>query len=1042
MHSLDELVDPALVRVCDEEGNTVGTAFRVTPEGTLLTCHHVIKDLSEVKVSPDGTTMLDAPCGPDDRFPALDLALLRCPALPGPALPLASDGGSWSTYWTKGFGWQSGSLPGAMPASGDILSNTTSIEYGDEPHYRLPEVLVLAGGSTFDGGLSGAPLLDVDDRAVIGVVNTRYGGSASLDGFAVRIQRAAADEPRLASLLAENRKTVRHLGRHLNALAAVQLCEAQRTVALARLADSGQAATNVYCQRAGVQAAVEEFLDGPARILAVVGPSGTGKTMELAHLASSPPGGDACVLLLGARLSAGRPGLLSALDDELSAVAAAEHWSPLPTTDQLLGALQEPGQELLLLVDALNEVQQHLMAGTWLADTAAWLRGQPVKVIVTCRPEFWQRWGGTLPPELLHLPQTANGQHGRFPALKPLLNERQYQLGDLTSSEAKTALRIYGLSDRGLRPEDVRYPFLLRVYQEAMTRFAVGPLSRFAALELYVSLKCEQIARTLDVRDDKVREVLERIAEALSDRTEARISSAELEELCQRIPRVDDELLSEHVLMRVPGGFRFAFDQVAEYLQAQLLDPATVAPKALRAASGSDRESLGAEILALLQLERQWGAGHLGEALDLLLAKLDTYGGDDARSREDVAFWNLHFLLSEVFRQVLNPQPLLPQLLHYAAILVRHWTMAELFLPALSSPGLPLHARFEVLRVLARMESDYNFRQKDWQRLSGTLSERASVARLVDEELQAHPAEAFALLVPWLRDDHPLRTSHEIGGAEATVADVATALMHRQMDLAPDELFDLLADGVPHTDTALRQLSADRPDVAVEQCERWVATAQPRLMRVAVDCAASALIWCRDPDLRERLLVVANSVATSDVPGAGRHKALLVLMSHPETVLQFADALLERLKAGDPAVKPRHLQVALNRDPERFLPVLLSYFEDHPEQIEDLGSMTRNLALSNTLEERTLRLLVDAYHQGHLSEVGLAMAVEYRCYRVVDNPPTPYVHEVARWMAAHSSPTFRRMMGHVTKAEPKGPGRVQLQQELRSLLERPPTTDH
>ena len=55
--------------------------------------------------------------------------------------------------------------------------------------------------------------------------------------------------------------------------------------------------------------------------------------------------------------------------------------------------------------------------------------------------------------------------------------------------------------------------------------------------------------------------------------------------------------------------------------------------------------------------------------------------------------------------------------------------------------------------------------------------------------------------------------------------------------------------------------------------------------------------------------------------------------------------------------------------------------------------------------------------------------------------PTPYFNEVARWMAGHSSPTFRETMRYVTTTKPQGAGQLQLQEDLRSLLERRETTD-
>ena len=179
--ALDAYVTRALLRVCEVDGRARGTAFRIHPSGVLLTCHHVVRDLGTVYVAEEGGEPVIGRCTSEDRFPTVDLAVIRT-SLTGPALPIARHNQDQTAWWTKGYGWQSDSVRAAVPVQGQLPGTLQVLSYGQ---YHLPQVYALGAHSSFDGGVSGAPLLDPDSGVVTGVVNTLYRGSADLAGFAL-----------------------------------------------------------------------------------------------------------------------------------------------------------------------------------------------------------------------------------------------------------------------------------------------------------------------------------------------------------------------------------------------------------------------------------------------------------------------------------------------------------------------------------------------------------------------------------------------------------------------------------------------------------------------------------------------------------------------------------------------------------------------------------------------------------------------------------------------------------------------------------------
>jgi hypothetical protein len=223
-------------------------------------------------------------------------------------------------------------------------------------------------------------------------------------------------------------------------------------------------------ERWAVRAEFGRFLDGAGHVLALVGGPGTGRSTELAGLAvrraaGADPAPSVC--LRGADLKVAdagvRDAVARALRDAARVVTAAAGpagcaGDPATASPEAVAAqARVAGRPLLVLLDAPEEMPPVLAQALaeWTAHTAEWLREHGVRLVLACRPEYWERAGALFPAETLHA-----GQQGpeTLPPCVPL--------GDFTAAEAAQARTRYGIPATALHPADARHPLTLRLLAE------------------------------------------------------------------------------------------------------------------------------------------------------------------------------------------------------------------------------------------------------------------------------------------------------------------------------------------------------------------------------------------------------------------------------------------------------------------------------------------------------------------------------------------------------------------------------------------------
>ncbi|MFF0590131.1 trypsin-like peptidase domain-containing protein [Streptomyces sp. NPDC003781] len=406
--------DAALIRFHDLAGRPRGTGFVADHHGTVLTSHEAVDGLPRLVLSTAGERRRVVAAADVTPLPALGLALVRTEGLGVDPLPLtARDRVPAGTYVRiAAGGWREARVLGAT----DVTYTAT------DRFHHLDDALELAVGTCgrdalrLGGGAAGGPVLDMATGAVLGVLGTALSSGHSDVGFAVPLRRATTGP--LAELLAENAATVPAYGADLNLAGVLALTATTVTDGVPAAAPGGGSGAPVPVERAGVAREFAAFTAGRARVLGLVGAPGSGRTTELAALAarrSRGPEAAPTLWLRGADLHDGDLSLADAARRTLARTAriVAASGGPGPddpgglggvTPERVAHLARTAGRPLLVLLDGPEEMPPVLAhrLPEWTEGTAVWLGETGTRLVVACRPEYWEHAGAEFPRELLY----------------------------------------------------------------------------------------------------------------------------------------------------------------------------------------------------------------------------------------------------------------------------------------------------------------------------------------------------------------------------------------------------------------------------------------------------------------------------------------------------------------------------------------------------------------------------------------------------------------------------------------------------------------
>ncbi|WP_349637130.1 hypothetical protein [Streptomyces sp. RerS4] len=545
----------------------------------------------------------------------------------------------------------------------------------------------------------------------------------------------------------------------------------------------------------------------------------------------------------------------------------------------------DAGRALLVVLDAPEEMPPQLAhhLEPWTAATTAWLRATGVRLAVAARPEHWERAGALYPSEVLHTPDRPARR------LPPAL-----LVGDLTPAEARTARARLGIPDDGVREADARHPLTLTLLAGIRAaEVTTGRPGRDEVFAAHLDLTALRVAVRIAARPSGeavhgpgVRRLATRVAGRVHEAArrclgpgQGQLDRADFEELFPWRTGWASAVLAEGLLVPAGAGYRFAHEELSDWLQGGHLDVPTALDTLVHSGSAAPGPPVPRHRIGpVLEAVRRLPPDEARTRLTALVGALNTFAEQPPEGagpvHPDRVWW-----ASRLLRGALLAAPDAHSHLPVLHALAEHVAQA--------GPGgfggwfwnrlrLPESDRLDLLRRL--LPSDHRYLEAAGRRL-------ARAPRLVQP-----------LLCAWFTDERRLR-----GRPGATVATAAQALLHTHRALAVDDLTEaLVAAAHPRADELLAVLAEDEPSALCRAVDRWAHDDRPARRVAAAAYGSATAPNVRTPADRELLRAAAEA-----------------LLARPGDTTLHGSALGMLLR--DPQTRARHLDDALAcfRDPER-----------------------------------------------------------------------------------------------------------------------------
>ncbi|MGW7423671.1 trypsin-like peptidase domain-containing protein [Streptomyces sp. NPDC054813] len=977
------VLDDRLVRVRDLAGRPRGTGFLADHHGTLVTSHEAVDGLARIVLHAAGDRTCVVDSDAVTPLPAHDLALIHTEGLCVDPLPItvreripvgtyvriAADrwrearvlAATQVTYTaTDRFHLLHDALELAMGTAGrDALRLGGGAAGGPVLDAETGAVLGVLGTALQSGqrDVGFAVSLHHPDSTPLADLLTRnaatvpaYGTDLNLAGI-LELTATSVDQDGPPGALAGyiGRKTPRTGAPERGAGNCATSPHAPADVPPPFMALAGEHTDPVQpVERAATAKELSAFAEDTGAdkangtVLALVGDPGTGRTTELAALAARRHRGPhpaPTLWLRGADLKDADDSVTDAarraLERAVRIVAASR--SQLPgdlgelTVERLARLATRAGHPLLLLLDGPEEMPPVLAhrLSTWTAGTAAWLRDTGARLLVACREEYWERAGAEFPPDLLH---------------RGTGTPSCVRLSDLTPDEACRARSRYGVPDGALTDRDARHPLALRLLSEVRAALpdapAAGPIDRHDVFAAYLDLLCLRIAVRLaaenGLRGTAVRRLAARVSGQVHEAARRSLGPGQGELDRESFEAVfpwgpvpahlgggsgwASAVLTEGLLVPAGGGYRFAHEELADWIQGMHLD----LDEALHALVHRPRtpesahplpvphHRVGPVVQALLLLDRQYGPAQLAPRLNDLAHALDL----------DPGSWWAARLLAQTLLRLPDATPYTGVLRLLADRVVgRQRTAPTEFGPDFwTALTLPDTERFDLLRRLVRADEPLpetaglgRFGARPTVEAPEGTAPRYldAVARL----LAADPTAVQPYLTRWFDDERPLPAM-----PHATVATAAQALLHTHRHRALDDLTEVLVDAAHRRgDELLAVLAEDEPSAVCRAVDRWAHDERPARRVAAVAHGLRAAPHVRSEPDRELLRYAALALLARPADCTLHGGALALLVQDPRTRARHLPQALGHFATGDPQLAPSALVPALATHPDDVL---------------------------------------------------------------------------------------------------------------------------
>ncbi|MFD8577872.1 serine protease [Streptomyces virginiae] len=578
--------------------------------------------------------------------------------------------------------------------------------------------------------------------------------------------------------------------------------------------------------------------------------------------------------------------------------AAGDDATPAGSATHLARLVARAGRPLLVVLDAPEEMPPALAhrLGPWTEATAAWLRATGARLVVAARPEYWERAGALHRPGALHIPARAAR---RLPPALPL--------ADLTAAEAETARARLGIPADAVRDADARHPLTLQLLAGIRAaEVTAGRPGRDEVFAAHLDLLCLRTAVRIaaaspgagagagagadgaPVHGPGVRRLAARVAGRVHEAArrclgpgQGQLDRASFEELFPWRTGWASAVLTEGLLVPAGSGYRFAHEELSDWIQAGHLD----VPSALGVlVHGPARPGLPVprhRIGPVLEALRRLAPDRLREELTRLVHALNGFAEDPADTDADRVWWAAR-LLREALLRLPDAHPQLP-VLHALAEHVSRAGPGEFGGWFWNGLRLAEPDRFDLLRRL----------------LPADPAEAVPGDRYLDavaRRLARDPRRAQPLLCAWFGDGRRLR-----GRPGATVATAAQALLHTHRRLAPDDLTEALVSAAhPRADELLAVLAEEEPSALCRAVDRWAHDERPGRRVAAAAYGLATAPHVRTAADRELLRHAARALLARPADVTLHGSALAVLLRDPQVRAHYLPDALASFADPDP----------------------------------------------------------------------------------------------------------------------------------------------
>ncbi|MFD6434548.1 trypsin-like peptidase domain-containing protein [Streptomyces venezuelae] len=998
--------EPSLVRVCDLAGRPRGTGFAADEHGTVVTSHEAVDGLARIVLHAPGDRTCVVPAEAVAELPGTDLALVRTEGLGLRPLPFAARASVATGAYVRiaAGGWREARVLG-----------TSAVTYtATDRCHPVAAALELAIGTDgadalrLGGGAAGGPVVDASTGAVLAVIGTALRPHRSFEpslqdqdvrthrpaGFAVPLLAAAAADPGgpLAELVARNAATVPAYGEDLNLAGALHL------TATSAGSDGPPAPLHEPVERPDTAREFTAFMTGPARVLGLVGDPGTGRTTELAALAARRARGAEpapTLWLRGADLRGTDVSVADAVERALdragrilTASAGADQGLGDLSADRVARLVHAAGRPLLLLLDGPEEmpaVLAHRLA-QWSAGTARWLRNTGARLVVACRAEYWEQAGAHFDAASLH----AAADGAELPGC--------VRLGDLPEPPACRARALHGIPDDALTAADARHPLALRLLCEVRgatpTAPPPGTPTREEVFSAYLHLLCLRVAVRLaaanGLRGNAVRRLAARVSGQVHEAARrclgpghGELDRSSFEETFPWGGRLHGctgwatAVLTEGLLVPAGTGYRFAHEELADWLQGTHLDVDGALGALVHRCRGAGRGAVvpverTASVGSVVSGDRTAPAAPVGSEAQGGPAGPVTSAGpvdpavsvdagaavpEQRRRRPGATFASP----PGPARPLPVPRHRIGPVIQALLLLGRQRGAAELasrlgeLTDALVEFGrggrdgdlgdgawwasrllgevlLRVPDATPYLAVLEPLAARGEFGTAFWLGLPLAEADRFSLLRrlvvhdgppgtpdrrldAVAALLRADPAGVQPLLARWFSDERPLDAA-----PDATVASAAQALLHTHRHRAIDDLTEALVDCAhARADELLAALAEEEPAALCRAVDRWARDERPARRVAAAAYGLRAAPYTTTAAEHALLRCAALALLAHPADDTLHGAALALLVRDPRTRAQHLPDALRRFTAGDPQLPASALAAALTTHPDPVL---------------------------------------------------------------------------------------------------------------------------